>query len=184
MKKRFIRIFLIFAAMMLFGYGYYFYITEFTGDGKDTAKGALPTDAEYEWIEGPQSEKEHRYFFLSNGNFFGTGVVVKNLKGWTSGEGAYSPLPDPLDFNAVEAAYSDGEILFGLIKPNGKISVSVNDEEAERISLDGLSPEKLAIYNVQGYEIWYIDLAKVDNSENYIIKVLDQDNSVLDELAI
>ncbi|RHW38241.1 hypothetical protein D1B33_04975 [Lysinibacillus yapensis] len=184
MKQRFLRIFLIAALMVAIGFGYYFCLAAFGGDGKKTPEEALPTDAKYEWIEGPKSEKEQRYFFLSNGNYFGTGSVTKNLKGWTSGKGAYSPLPDPLEDDKITSAYSDGEILFGLIKPNGGVSVTVNSEKAELLPLSSLSEEQIANYQVENYEIWYIDLSKLKDAELYIIKVLDKNNSSLSELSI
>lgn len=160
------------------------YFEQFTGDGKNTPKEALPQDADYEWIEGPKSEKEQRYFFLSNGNYFGTGVITKNLKGWSAGDGSYSQLPNPLEENTIVAAYSDSKILYGLIKPRGDIHVTVNGQQADFVELNSLSKEVMSLYDVEGYSIWYLELSELENTEHYSIKVLDEKNSIISDLSI
>lgn len=183
MRKRFNRIIIFVIIVIALAVGYNFVSVHFTGEGKDSPEQALPVDAKYEWIEGPKSNKEERYFFLSNGNYFGTEAVTKNFKGWSSGPGTSSLIPKPLEENKINAAYSDGEILFGLIKPNGEVRVTVNDQTTERIPLNTLSKEEVELYDVEGYEIWYIDLSKLD-SKNYLIQVLDKSNSIVNELSI
>lgn len=184
MRSRFTRLIFFVAAVILIGYLCNLYFVYFTGDGKDTPQEALPTDAQYEWIEGPKSDKEQRYFFLADGNYFGTGTVIKNLKGWSEGDGSFSPLPSPLEKNKITAAYSDSEILFGLIKPDGNIKISVNEEQAELINFTTLSDEVIKQYQVEGYYIWYIELSKLEQNETYHIEVLDNKDTVLSELTI
>ncbi len=184
MRSRFRRIIYLIAVVFIIGYLFNLYFVHFTGDGKDTPEEALPTDAQYEWIEGPKTDKEQRYFFLSNGNYFGTGVVIKNLKGWTAGDGAYSPLPNPLEENKITAAHSDGQILFGLIKPNGNVKVKINDVKAKMIDLTTLSEEVLNQYKVEGYYIWYVERVKLEEEVHYNIEVLDDHDNVLSELSI
>lgn len=185
MRRRFTRIIAFVAFVILLGTGYHFISVNFSGAGKDSPVEALPADAAYEWIEGPKSEKEQHYFFLSNGNYFGTAVVTENFKGWDLGGTRTSTrLPKQLDSNEINAAYSDGEILFGLLKPDGEVRVTVNKEIAGRIPLTSISKEAVELYNVEGYEIWYIDLAKLDDSKNYLIQLLDENNSLINELSI
>ncbi|SOC37254.1 hypothetical protein [Ureibacillus acetophenoni] len=184
MKKRATRIVLFAGAVIALAFLFNFYFTNIEGDGKKTPEAALPTDQNYEWIEGPKTEKEHRYFFLSNGTYFGTGTVTKNLTGWSSSDGVYAKLPNSLEFNEIPAAYSDSKILYGLIKPNGEISVTVNGVDVELIQLSSLSEEVVNSYNVKGYSIWYIDLTELGNREEFIIKVLDSNDEVLSEISI
>ena len=185
MRSRFTRIIIFVVIVIGLGVGYNFFYHHFSGEGKDSPVLALPTDAQYEWIEGPKNEKEVRYFFLSNGNYFGTEVVSENFKGWRiEGPGSSSKLPNPLEENKIMAANSDGEILFGLIKPNGEVKVTVNDQTAERIPLANLSKEAVGLYRVEGYEIWYIDLSELEDSKNYLIQILDENNSLVNELSI
>ena len=184
MRNRFTRIALFVVFVVILGYLFNFLFVQFSGDGKDSPEEALPTDADYEWIEGPKTEKEHRYFFLSNSNYFGTGVVTKNLKGWSAGKGAYAQLPNPLDENTITSAHSDNKILYGLIKPKGKITVKVNGEKADLVDFSSLDEEVLQLYNVKGYFIWYIDLSELADQENYTIQVVDETNNVLNELSI
>lgn len=77
MRNRLTRILLFAGLVIVLAFIFNISLTAFTGDGKDTPEEALPTDANYEWIEGPKSDKEQRYFFLSNGQYFGTGYVKK-----------------------------------------------------------------------------------------------------------
>ena len=184
MRNRFTRILLFAAFVLLLGYLFNILFVQFSGDGKDTPEEALPKDADYEWIEGPKTEKEHRYFFLSNSQYFGTGVVTKNLRGWSTGKGTYAQLPNPLEENAIKSAHSDSKILYGLIKPNGEITVKVNGEKADLVDFSSLDEEVLQLYNVQGYSIWYIDLSKLEDQEKYNIQVLDEKNNVLSELSV
>lgn len=184
MRSRFTRIIYFVAAILLLGYLFNLYFVHFSGDGKDSPQEALPTDADYEWIEGPKTEKEQRYFFLSNGNYFGTGVIIKNLKGWSEGDGSYSPLPDPLDENKITAAYSDSKILFGLIKPNGEVKIKVNEKYADMIDLSTLSEDVLKLYKVEGYYIWFIERSKLEENNHFNIKVLDDDGNILSDLTI
>lgn len=184
MKTSMTRI-LIFAAMVIvLAFAFREFTVHFSGDGFDTPEEALPKDADYEWIEGPKSEKEHRYFFLSNGNYFGTGVVKKNFKGWTSGDGAYVKLPDSLEENKITSAYSDGVILFGLIKRTGEAEVEVNGEKASFIEMSGLPESTLELYGVKGYSIWYVGLEKLDDQEHFQINVKDRKGEILSELTI
>ena len=184
MRGRFIRIIIFISLVILLGAGYKFISVHFAGDGKGSPEEALPQDDKYEWIAGPKSEKEQRYFFLLNSNKFGTQVVIENLKGWSQGVRSSSPLPKSLEENTINAAISDSEILFGLIKPSREVEVTVNGQPTKRIPLNSLSKEVSEKYNVEGYEIWYIDLSKLNDSNNYLIKVLDENNSILDELSI
>ncbi len=170
MRKRATRIILFAVAVIALAFLFNFYFTHIEGDGKKTPEEALPTDQQYEWIEGPKTENEHRYFFLSNGKYFGTGTVTKNLTGWSSNDGVYAKLPNPLEFNEILAAYSDSKILYGLIKPNGEIRVTVNGVEAELIQLNSLSKDIVNLYNVEGYSIWYVDFSNLENREEFIIK--------------
>ncbi|MEK9198338.1 MULTISPECIES: hypothetical protein [Bacillales] len=184
MRNRLTRILLFAGLVIVLAFIFNISLTAFTGDGKDTPEEALPTDANYEWIEGPKSDKEQRYFFLSNGQYFGTGYVEKNLKGWSAGEGTYSKLPNALTENTITSAHSDSKILFGLIKPKGNIQISVNNKHAKLIQLDFLSDDILSTYNVEGYAIWYIDLEEIDNAKSFTIKVLGENDSVLNALSI
>ncbi|MDN4492473.1 hypothetical protein [Ureibacillus aquaedulcis] len=184
MRRRMIRTLVIVSILVILGVGYSFFSVHFSGDGKETPEEALPSDANYEWIVGPKSEKEQRYFFLSNGDTFGTEVISKNFKGWSSGDGTSTPLPKPLEDNTINAGYSDSNILFGLIKPNGDVKITVNNHPAEQIPLTSLSAEIAENYNVAGYEIWYIDLSALNDSKNYVIRVLDKNDSLLSELSI
>lgn len=183
MRNRFIRIVLYGVVVFLLAFIFQFFTTNFSGDGYKTAEEALPTDADYEWIEGPKDEKEHRYFFLSNGKYFGTGVVKKNFKGWKSGEGAFAPLPEPLKTNEITSAYSDGVILFGLIKRNGEVEVTVNGKNASFIELS-IEKETIDLYKVEGYSIWYIDLEQLEDKEHFKIKVVNKEGEVMNELKI
>ncbi|SOC06310.1 hypothetical protein SAMN05880501_104241 [Ureibacillus xyleni] len=184
MRNRFTRILLFAVFVVIIGYLFNLFFVHFSGDGKDTPEQALPKDADYEWIEGPKTDKEHRYFFLSNGNYFGTGVVTKNLKGWNTGKGSYSKLPNPLEDNTITSAHSDSKILFGLIKPKGDISVKVNGTKADLVDFSSLDEEVLQLYNVKGYSIWYIDKSKLEDQEKFSIQVLDENDEVLSELSI
>ncbi|TSI05258.1 hypothetical protein [Lysinibacillus sp. BW-2-10] len=184
MRSRFTRILLFAVLVIVIGYLFNAYFVHFTGDGKDSPEKALPKDADYEWIEGPKSDKEHRYFFLSNGNYFGTGMVTKNLKGWSAGDGVYAELPKSLDDNTIKSAHSDRKILYGLIKPKGKMKVLVNDKEAQLIELTTLSKDVIDLYKVEGYSIWYIDLSNLDDTEKFTIQVVDEKDKVVSELVI
>ncbi|MFC7686942.1 hypothetical protein [Ureibacillus sp. GCM10028918] len=166
------------------GVGYNFFLVHFSGEGKATPEEALQQDGNYEWVEGPNSEKEQRYFFLSDGNYFGTEVVTKNFKGWSSGVGTTSPLPKALEDNVINVAYSDSKILFGMIKPDGEVKVTVNNYSTKRIPLTSFSNEVLEKYNVEGYEIWYIELSRLQDPKNYLIQVLDENDSLINELSI
>lgn len=174
-------------AAVVFLLAFLFQVTtaQFSGDGFKTPEEALPKDADYVWIEGPKTKKEHRYFFLSDGRYFGTGVVKKNLKGWTSGKGAYAKLPDPLKENEITSAYSDQKILFGLIKRNGYVIVTVNGEKASFIELSKQLPkETLDDYQVNGYSLWYVDLKKLENHEHFHIEVFNEEGQTISELSI
>lgn len=171
-------------AVLLLAFIFKFFVFNFSGDVFDTPEEALPKDADYVWIEGPKSEKEQRYFFLSNGNYFGTGVVQKSLKGWKSGEGAYAKLPNLLKENEINAAYSDGKIIFGLIKPLGDVEVKVNGEQASFTELASLSKETVELYGVKDYLIWHLDLEKLKNSEHFTIQVLNKKGETISELKI
>ena len=184
MKRRFKRVIAFAVFIIVLGVGYNFFAVHFSGDGKDSPQEALPADANYEWIAGPKSDREERYFYLFNGDSIGTINVTKNFKGWSSGTGTSSPLPKLLEENQVNAAYSDNEILFGLLKPDGEVKVTVNGQKTERITLTSLSKEIVELYNIKGYEIWYIDLSRLNESKNYLIKVLDKNNSLVNELSI
>ena len=184
MRNRLTRILLFVLFVIGIGYLFNFYIENFATKGESNPKDALPTDADYVWIEGEQSEKEHRYFFLSNGNYFGTGTVIKNLNGWKTGSSAYAPLPDPLEHNSIPAASSDEEILFGLVKPKGDIKIVVNGLEANIISLDNLPESDIQLYNIKGYAIWYISLAQLDETKSYDIQVIDESGRVIHTLSL
>lgn len=108
----------------------------------------------------------------------------KNLKGWSEGDGSYSPLPDPLDENKITAAYSDSKILFGLIKPNGEVKIKVNEKYADMIDLSTLSEDVLKLYKVEGYYIWFIERSKLEENNHFNIKVLDDDGNILSDLTI
>ncbi|KGR74848.1 hypothetical protein [Ureibacillus sinduriensis] len=184
MRKRIIRILVFPFILICLGVGYNLFLVHFSGEGKATPEEALPQDARYEWIEGPKSEKEHRYFFLSSGNQFGTEVVERNFKGWSSSNGTSTKLPKSLEENEIAGAYSDGKILFGLFKPNGEVKVTVNNDSTKRIDLSSISAEFKRTYPIAGYEIWYIDLADLNDQKNYLIKVLDENETVINELSI
>ncbi|HWK21544.1 MAG TPA: hypothetical protein VNS08_00780 [Ureibacillus sp.] len=184
MRVRFIRIIAFIVFVIILGVGYNFFTVNFSGEGKATPEEALPDDAEYEWIVGLVADKEHHYFYLSNGNYIGTEVVTKNFKGWSSEQGAYASLPKSLEDNQIATAISDEKILFGLLKPNGKVEVTVNNQPTKRISLTSLPKEVVELYQVQGYEIWYIELTNLDQAKHYSIKVLNEHNTVIDELSI
>jgi len=183
LKKRVVRILLIVLAIIVLAFLINQYFIHFDGEGKKSAEDALPTDQQYEWIKGPKTDNEQRYFYLSNGNYFGTSIVTKNLRGWSLGEGVQSNLPSPLEFNKIAAAYSDSKILFGLIKPDGKVRVTVNDVDAELMQMD-LNVDVVDLYNVEGYCIWYVDLSKVKAKKEYIIKIIDSNEDTLYELKI
>lgn len=183
MRNRLIRIILFAAVVFLLAMIFQFFILNFSGEGYKTAEEALPTDANYEWIEGPKSDKEHRYFFLSNSKYFGTGVVTKNFKGWSSGQGAYAPLPKPLKENEITSAFSGGEIIFGLIKRNGEVEVTVNGEKTSFIEL-AIEKEVMELYQVEGYSIWYVDLDKMEDTEHFHIQVMNHSGEVISELSI
>lgn len=184
MRKSYIRLPLLFGVMLLVGFGFYFYINNFTGDGKKTPEEALPTDHDYEWIEGPKTQKEIRYFFLSDGNYFGTGVVKKNAKGWSAGHGAYSEIPKPLEENKITSAYSDQKIIFGLIKTTDSVTVKVNNKIAKLQSLNDLSKDVIDTYEVTDCYIWYVDLETLKNKETFTIQVLDEKDHIINELKI
>ncbi|NLY79064.1 MAG: hypothetical protein GX072_03935 [Lysinibacillus sp.] len=184
MKNRFVRVFLYVAVIFLLAFIFQYFTVNFSGEGFQTPEEALPKDAEYVWIEGPKREKEHRYFFLSNGNYFGTGVVEKNFKGWKSGEGAYAKLPNPLKDNEITSAYSDGYIIFGLIKQKGEVVVTVNDVKANIIELSTIPKETRSMYKIEDYSIWYVDLEKLEDKEHFNIKVQKNDGEILSELSI
>ncbi|MCM3388373.1 hypothetical protein [Ureibacillus chungkukjangi] len=183
-RGRFTRVLIFTVIVIGLAVGYNFVSVHFSGDGKSSPEEALPQDSNYEWIEGPRSEKEVRYFFLYNSGNFGTQVVTKNFKGWSLGSRTSSPLPKVLDENKIATAYSDSEVLFGLIKPGGEVEVTVNGKGTKRIPLTSLSKEVLDRLNVAGYEIWYIDLSELTDSKKFLIKVLDENNSLLNELSI
>ena len=181
------RIFRILGFMVLIGvlaYSFNFYLENFTGEGKETPQEALPTDADYEWIEGPKSEKEQRYFFLSNGNYFGTGTVTKNVKGWRQGESAYAKVPRPLAYNQITSAYSDSQILFGVIKRKGNVTITINDKQASFIELTSLSEDIIEVYGMKDYSIWYIELDELEEKESFQLKVMDEKNNIISELMI
>lgn len=184
MRSSAIRIPLLFLVVMLIGFLFYQYITNYSGDGKDTPEEALPTDHDYEWIAGPKTDTVARYFFLSDGNYFGTGVVEKNKKGWTSGHGASSEIPKPLEDNQIKSAYSDEKIIFGIIKKTQNITVKVNNKEAELLSLDTLSKDIIEKYGVEDCYIWYVDLNQLKDKESFSIHVLDENNNLISELTI
>lgn len=184
MRKRATRIVLFAGAVIALAFLFNFYFTNIEGDGKKTPEEALPTDQQYEWIEGPKTEKEHRYFFLSNGAYFGTGLVTKNLTGWSSGDGVHAKLHSPIELNEITAAYSDNKIIYGLIKPDGEIDVTVNGVQAELIDLNTLSDDVVNLYGVEGYLIWYVDYSDLENQEEFIIQVINSNGEVLNELKI
>lgn len=184
MRKRFTRIFIFAIFVIGLGVGYNLFLVHFSGEGKATPEEALPDNENYQWIEGPKSEKEQRYFFLTKEGYFGTDLVTNNFKGWSSGVDISTPLPKPLEDNVINGAYSDSKILFGLIKPNGEVKVTVNKHSTKRIPLNSLSEEVEKKYNVEGYEIWYIDLAKINHPKNFLIQVLDENDSLMNELSI
>lgn len=184
MRKRIIRI-LVFAFILIcLGVGYNLYSVHFSGDGKATPEEALPQDARFEWVEGPKSEKEHRYFFLSSDNQFGTEVVTRNFKGWSSSNGTSTPLPKSLEENEIAGAYSDSKILFGLFKPLGEVKVTVNNQSTKRIAISSLSAEIKKSSNIAGYEIWYIDLSELNDRKNYLIQILDENDTLINALSI
>lgn len=184
LRNKLTRLLLFPIVVVLLGFLFYQYSIHFSGEGKDTPEEALPTDEKYEWIKGPKSENEQRYFFLANGNYFGTGIVSKNLKGWSSGEGYYTKIPRSLEDNKITSAFSDKEILFGLIKKKGPIKVLVNEKEAEFVELSSLPEDVLSLYDVKGCTIWYIHLDILKEKKNFIIKVIDDEGNKLNELSI
>lgn len=184
MRDRLTRIVLFALFVVVIGFVFNFFLDNFSGDGKSTPEEALPTDEEYIWIEAEKSDKEHRYFFLSNGNYFGTGTVIKKADGWKTGSSAYTPLPEPLAVNDITAASSDEEILFGLIKPEGNIEVTVNKEKAKFIQLDQLSQSDIKQYDIKDYVIWYINLSDLKDTNNYEIQVLSEEGEVINSLSI
>ena len=177
MRNRLTRMVLFVLAVMIIGYGFYFYLENFASKGEATPEEALPTDAEYVWIEAEKNKKEQRYFFLSNGNYFGTGTVVKTMNGWKTGSSAYSNLPNPLVANKISSASSDGEILYGFVKPKGNIKILVNESEAKILSLQNLSESDIQLYDIKGYAIWYISLSQIEETKNYDIQVIDEENN-------
>lgn len=183
-KKSLTRIMLFAAVVILLAFLFQQFAIHFSGDGFDKPEEALPKDGEYEWIEGPKSEKEQRYFFLSNGNDFGTVVVKKNMKGWTRGELVSGQLPDSLEENKISSAYSDEKILFGLINRKGKAEVEVNGKKADFIELSSLPKDTLELYGVDGYSIWYVDLENLKETEHFHIKVKDEKGEITSELSI
>ncbi|MEJ9280770.1 hypothetical protein [Ureibacillus thermosphaericus] len=184
MRSRFTRAVLFAALIIMLAFLFQQITIQFSGEGFDTPQEALPKDAEYEWIEGPKTEKEHRYFFLSNGNYFGTGVVKKNLKGWSSGNGVYAKLPKRLNENEITSAHSDGKILYGLINKEGQVEVIVNGEKATLLNLSTLPKETIDLYKVNDYFIWYVDLEKLQDSEHFHIVIKNDKDEILSELSI
>lgn len=184
MRNRMVRILGFIMLIGALAFLFNFYLENFTGEGKDTPEEALPADAQYEWIEGPKKENEQRYFFLSNGNYFGTGVVTKNLNGWSKGESAFAEVPSLLERNQVTSAYSDNRIVFGFIKRDGNVNITINEKQANYIELTGLNDDVIELYGVKGYSIWYIELNQLDEKESLNIKVVDEKNNVLSELSI
>lgn len=182
MRKPVFRITMI--ALVIIGMGFLFnlYFEHFSGDGKKTPEEALPTDHEYVWIKGPQTEKVHRYFFLSDGNYFGTGVVSKNLKGWSAGKGVYATLPKQLPENELTSAHSDNKIIYGLIKLNGDVYLKVNGVDAMFIHFTDLSQETVELYGISGYSIWYVDLEKLQDTEKYTIQLFNEQDEIISEL--
>jgi len=156
----------------------------FSGEGKKTPEEALPTDADYEWIEGPKEKNSQRYFFLSNDKYFGTGIVKKNLKGWTASGGVSGIIPKQMEDNTINAALSDGELLFGMIQLKGDAKVFVNDEQANIVELTSLSDEVIEMYSVSNYSIWYVDLNTLHDSDQFFIQVVNQDGEILSEIFI
>lgn len=183
MRKAIVRIPLLFAVIIVLGFIFYQYTVNFTGDGKKTPEAALPTDHDYEWIEGPKQDKEVRYFFLADDHYFGTGIVRKNVKGWTKGHGAYSKLPD-LEENKIRSAYSDDQIIFGIIKKTKDLKVKVNNVEAKLQSLDSLPKEVIEQYEVKDCFIWYVNLDDLKDKKSFTIHVLDENDNIISELII
>nr|WP_106779007.1 hypothetical protein [Lysinibacillus timonensis] len=184
MRKRFTRIFVFVIIVLVLAFLINQYFIHFDGDGKRTPEEALPTDQNYVWIEGSQSEDEYRYFFLSDGHYVGTNKVTKNLSGWSLSEGHFGKIPNPLEENKIIAAYSDHQILYGLIKPKGQIHITVNEEAVELVDLTSVSEEILKLYGVSGYSIWYIDLSKLEDTDQFVIEIRDSNNNLLNELTI
>lgn len=160
------------------------YFVHFSGDSKSSPEEALPTDHDYIWINGPKTDTVHRYFFLADGNYFGTGVVTKNLAGWSSGDGVFSEIPNSLNENEIKAAHSDNQILFGLIKPKGNIEVNINGETATLIELSTVSEELLNLYGIEGYKIWFIDLSLIEDKNHFKIRIISEQDNILNELSI
>lgn len=173
-------------ALVIIGLGFLFnlYFEHFSGDGKKTPEEALPTDHEYVWIKGPQTEKVHRYFFLSDGNYFGTGVLTKNLKGWSSGHGTYATVPKQLPENELTNAHSDNKIIYGLVKKNGNGFVRVNGVDTSSIELLDIPTETLQLYDIEGYSIWYVNLENLEETEKFTIQLLNEQNELMSELKI
>lgn len=173
-------------AALVIGLGLLFslYLKYFSGDGMKTPEEALPTDHEYVWIKGPQTENVHRYFYLSNGKFFGTGIVTKNFKGWNTGHGVYALVPKELPYNQLTAAHSDNKIIYGFVKKDGDMHIRVNTVEATFIELTELSEETIDLYGVHGYSIWYVDFEKLEDTESFTIQLLNDQNKIISELNI
>lgn len=184
MRKSFLRFPLLILVFFLIGYGYYFYIENYSGDGKKTAEEALPTDHDYTWIEGPKSDNEVRYFFLADSHYFGTGVVTKNKKGWSSGHGAFSEIPQPLVENNIQNAYSDEKIIFGIIKNTQDITIKVNDKPADLLPLDKLDSKVIKEYDVKNCSFWYVNLKDLDEKESFHIQVIGEGDKIINELSI
>lgn len=180
MKHSFIRLILFVILIILLAVIF----QAFQEKGKKTPEAALPTDHSYEWIEGPSEKKSHRYFFLSNGKYFGTEVVKRHFNGWRSSGGASGIIPKGVGENKINAAYSDGDILFGILKGSGDIQVLVNDQKAHRIELSSLPAKTIELYDIDGYWIWYIDLENLKNTKHYQIKIVNSSGEVLNELSI
>ena len=184
MRKGPYRITLLALALIAIAFLVNQYFIHFTGDGKKTPEEALPTDNQYEWIDGPKTENEQRFFFLSNKKYFGTSVVTKNLKGWSAHERVSASLPNPLEENKVTQAFSDQKIIYGLVKLSGEVKVDVNGVTAELIDLNSLSEDVLSIYNVNDYSIWYVQFSHLENHENFTIKLINSNNETISELSI
>lgn len=184
MKKSPIRVTLLAIILIAIAFLVNQYFIHFSGDGKETPEEALPINEQFEWIEGPKTENEQRYFYLSNRKYFGTSVVTKNLKGWSSGKQVSSSLHNPLEPNQITQAFSDQKIIYGLVNLSGQAHVTVNGVTAEIIELYSLSEEVLSLYNVKDCFIWYVDLSHLENREKFTIKLINSNNEILSELVL
>jgi len=184
LNNRIARILSIALLFIIAGFLYQQYSIHFSGAGYDTPAEALPKDRDYVWIDGPINKKEHRYFFLADGKYYGTVVVKKTWKGWKEGEIVQGKWPEAIKENEISAAYSDEKILFGAIKGRGNILVEINGTNAEIVELNDMPKIATDLYQANEYSIWYVELKQLETREHFDIKVKNEKGKIISELSI